>query len=105
LLLADYREADAETIHRPQRHHAHARIARLLDHPGIQRIGVAEAAIAIALLQRLVEQSGKVITSVPTWFKDSRRVAGLPAESTEPSETSPSAATSQVVRARGSICI
>ena len=43
---------------------------------------------------------GSVMASAPTWFSDSRMVAGAPVESTNPSEmASPSAATSQVVRA------
>jgi len=52
------------------------------------------------------DSSGSVMASAPTWLSESRMVAGLPVESTKPSEmTPPSAATSHVVKAWVSISI
>src|SRR6185295_13178361 len=59
LLLARDREADAEAVARPQCHHAMFWIGGLLYHPGIERIGVTQALVAEAGLQRLADQPGQ----------------------------------------------
>src|SRR5262249_19253229 len=59
LLRLGDREADLEAVFRLERNDALGHVRGLLDDPGCKRIGIAQALVAIARLQRGFEQAGQ----------------------------------------------